>query len=131
MLPDRYQGLLNLPSSQIVVLGDDDPPPLHEMELGVLFILAVWSATSYYSFRTLASVLNSIPLPPGFRLYILDVESPFVDRVYTAAGEQGGGNGETYWMLDGSVVHKLTKYRHEAAPQVEEFTRRIFARARE
>lgn len=109
-IPPAFRQFLKVSSASVVVLESDERPPVEEITNGILFVVAVWAATSILSFRALNSALDRFALPPDFRLYLLDTEGQGVIRLMEELGLVIGGDGETLWIRDGKIRHIMAKY---------------------
>jgi hypothetical protein len=92
---------------------------------GVVFVMAVWSGPARRAYQVLKTVLEQ----PAFlevRLYVINIDQltpEFVNR--QLPGIQFGGAGETFWVKNGKIKHKMAGYRSEQRKTVEDYTRSI------
>ena len=110
-LPKAYQASLSIDESRLVFLPDADASSVRSIKRGILFILAKWSGASQLAFRALNKALASFPDLDGLFLYVADADGDRTEELVSALGDVPGGAGETYWLVEGQVQHKLCGYK--------------------
>ena len=124
-LPNAYQERLSIEQNRLVLLPTEELIDIRSIQRGILFILAKWSVASQLSFRALNKALASLPKLDDLNLYIADTDSQKTEELITSLGDVPGGAGETYWLLDGQVLHQLRGYNEESLSLIQDYTKRI------
>jgi hypothetical protein len=89
--------------------------------------MARWSGASQLAFRTLNKVLAAQPELDGLYLYLADTDSDKTQELVSELGDVPAGAGETYWLVEGQVQHKLAGYKEEAFPILQRYTQHILS----
>jgi hypothetical protein len=124
-LPSAYQSCLSIEERRLVLLPSKESINICSIKQGVLFILARWSGASQLAFRAVNKALASLPDLDGLYLYIADNDSENTQELLSELGDVPAGAGETYWLLDGQVQHKLSGYNEESVSVLREYTQHI------
>jgi hypothetical protein len=124
-LPNAYQRCLAIEEQRLVLLPSEEAIEFRSIKRGILFILARWSGASQLAFRTLNKALASLSELDGLYLYIADTDSDKIQEFLTTLGDVPAGAGETYWLADGQVQHKLSGYKEEAISVIRDYTQHI------
>jgi len=93
---------------------------------GVVFIHAVWSGPSVVAIKALCKAAESLDLT-RVSFIILDIDELDTDWAQKVHGRNLGGNGETAWVLNGSVIKTTQAIRPEDAQVIAEHFRLITA----
>ena len=77
-----------------------------DVERGVLFVHAPWSAQSASALSMFFQALSQADPGPTFGLFFLDAEDYNPSEFVEMFGSVSQGYGESYWIKDGKLVHK-------------------------
>lgn len=128
-LPDAYLQHLSIGADRLILLDPEEAVKTELFKQGILFILAKWAGASLLSFRALNRALASLPKLDGLFLYVADTDSDSTQEFFSARKETPTGNGETYWILNGQVQHKLLRYDDQSISTLQEYTMSIMPSA--
>lgn len=105
--------------SKIEYESDDSNSTL-EIDNGVLFLMAFWSAPAVVGFRNMCRELKLLEWPEGFRVCVLDIDglnncADFLleHRVTDESGIRG--NGEGFWFKNGEIFEATVG--HKSSPE--------------
>jgi hypothetical protein len=118
-----YQKLLSVPEQRLTMIQDVKSLNINSIDRGILFVMAKWSAASQVAFRALNKSLSSFPDLGDLRLYIVDTDDDQIKDFFTAINDVPAGKGETYWILKGKILHRLSGYHEESVPALQRNTR--------
>ena len=124
-LPSAYQDCLCIDKRRLVVLPSDEAINIRSINRGILFILAKWSGASQLAFRALNKALTSLPELDGLLLYVADTDSDETQQLLSDLGDVPPGAGETYWLLEGRIEHKLSGYKEPSLPLLRDYAEHI------
>ncbi len=112
-----------LPEEQYVLLDQTTPVP-HRLDSGIYFVNAIWSGTSVRSFQTLNKALESYRERFRYRITLIDTEAAnipeWVEKMGNGADFHWAGNGETFFVREGIVVARFTKYDETSINELRE-----------
>lgn len=125
-LTTPFQRCLSIDEQRLVLMPLAEAITIRAITRGVLFILDKASGESLLAFRALNKLLASLPELDGVCLFVADRNSAKTFQFLSARGDvTPGGTGQTYWIRDGQVLHKLSGYDESALPVLREFTQHI------
>jgi hypothetical protein len=124
-LPNAYQSCLSIEEQRVVLVPSEEAIDIRAIKRGILFILARWSGASQLAFRTLNKALSSLPKLDDLSLYIMDTDSDYTQELLFKLGDVPAGAGETYWLVEGQIQHKLSGYKEEAFSVLRDYTQHI------
>jgi hypothetical protein len=126
-LPSAYQACLSIDERRLVLHPHEEAVSITSIKSGILFILAKWSGASQVAFRALNKALASSPHLDDLRLHVVDADSTHTEELFSVLGDVPAGAGETYWLLEGQVQHKLSGYDDSAVSVIQDYTHHILA----
>ncbi len=121
-LPEAYGACLLIEERRLILIPKEETVSIRSIKRGILFILARWSGASQLAFRALNKALASLSDLDGLHLYIADIDSDKTQELVSTLGDVLAGTGETYWLHEGEVHHKLSAYREEALSILRDYT---------
>ncbi len=101
------QVYLCIEEQRLILLPNEEAINICSIKQGILFILAKWSGASQLAFLALSKALVSLPALDGLYLYVADTDSENTQTLLSELGYGPAGAGETYWLLEGQIQHKV------------------------
>ena len=93
-----------LPAGRVREWG---PAPLDEIDVGIVFIFAGWSAPSIAAFRRLTSMLATEFPEARIPVLVVNADDVSPDEHWDMLGIQSHGWGETAWVRNGRIIGTL------------------------
>jgi len=96
-----------------------------EVTDGIIFIYAQWSGTAIQSWRALTATIANLEFRP--LILVVDADDLEPALAIKLLGELPQGNGETFWIKNGTTVARLAGYREADTEALLEHTKRLLA----
>lgn len=100
-LPVTYEREMALPRDRYHLI--DDSFDCRDIKLGVVFVFAQWSGSSFNSFRQLNRLLRTLSPPERLKVYVADSDKQVSDQFFVFSEHVRGGNGEVFFVAEGEV----------------------------
>lgn len=126
-LPNTYRCQLQFREERAVLLPEEKPIDITSINQGILFVLAKWSGSSQISFRTLNAALAEFKNLSDLKLFIADTDSKMTEKFFEQIGEIPSGDGETYWIKDGTIIARGRKFEEIQKQLILENTNRLLS----
>jgi hypothetical protein len=123
----RLQRTWPLQPDKLIILSGEVDRVIRQLRCGILFVDAPWSCSSRLAWQALTGVLSALDLQ-DLVVYVVnlddikDVEGIFLGHL---ADRAPGGNGETYWIAEGKMIHRWQYTNLYKRAEVDEYLSRI------
>ena len=87
----------------------------------IVYIFAAWSAASIISFSCLTSTLSLIDFI-DVNVYVVNIDGLTPSFISNVLKEVPEGWGETFWVKNRKIEHKLSRYTEKDAHIVKKYT---------
>jgi hypothetical protein len=109
-----------------IIFPDVQQLTLASIFRGILFIFAGWSGPSVHAWKALTRALGG-DRDLDFKVYVIDADELPTDFADHELKVLPHGNGETFWIRDGHILHSLSKYGDERDDEIRAFTKEVYA----
>lgn len=101
---------LHVDDERLHAMRDEERISFSALGAAIVFVWATWSGKAQLAIRALGKALAGISDLKNVQVYILDHDLDSTTDMLHDAGEEAWGNGETYWVRDGRIAAKMSKY---------------------
>jgi hypothetical protein len=122
-IPTPFRKAITFEDRNILAIGESDKVNVSDIKRGILFVIAAWSGSSQLAFRALCKMIESHDPARNLLLILANIEAASVAEFVASQGDVPQGNGETFWILNGSVIAKENNYTEKDARNAERFTK--------
>ncbi len=107
-----------------IIFPKFDAFKIESIDIGILFIFAVWSPPSQFAWTRLSAFASKSEF--NFPVYVLNTDELTDSFIDNQLKERPHGYGETYWVKNGNVIHRLTRFSRSDLSIMTEYTRNLY-----
>lgn len=111
----------SIPMDRLRVLRNFDEVHLSNIQCGIIFVFAAWSAPSVLGLKRFTKVIKSFETT-SLDVVVLDIDcltESFANDIFGSDGFTPGGWGEAVWIRDGRIVARELAHNASEASMFE------------